>query len=440
MGKPHGLLPVLVFGAVGGLLASSVRADLPASQPGSIRVLMYVGGLAHDYDALPRALADTLGKQEDIRVRVTADAAELNDAALTDVDVIAFNCCYKEGLTDPQRKAVLGHLARKKGIVLMHCAIWSFQDWPVWREIVGGVFDKHDPFGPFESVVVDRGHPIARGVPERFSFADEAYTMKDFSGTRHVLVMSVKSHAGHAEPEPFVWTSRYLGARVFTTLYGHDAQSQEDRIYLTLLANGIRWAAGRLGPPTMLSELERKEGFVPLFDGKTLDGWRFDKRLWAVRDGMIVGRTPADYRKKSYAIYEKPFGDFVLRCDLRVVRGNSGVQFRSRELPDFEVAGYQADAAVKAWGGLHEQNGRRRLVDGWTGKGELNADYFGWNELEVTARGDRIILKLNGVVTADYVEKGPAAPRSGIVALQLHDDPDMEVHFTNIRIRPLSGK
>jgi len=422
------------------IAGSQPAATQPATARPALRVLMYVGGLAHDYNAQPNRLADNLSSGGDIRIRVAHEQADFNEQVLADTEVMLFNCCFEKGLTEPQRKAILDALAAKKGLVLMHCAIWSFQDWPAWREIVGSVFDKHDPFGEFESIVVDPGHPVTQGVPQRFTLADEAYTMKDFTGDRHDLVMGVKPHGGHAEPEPFVWTSRYLGARVFTILYGHDDKAQSDPAFLTLLANGIRWAAGRLGPATLLSDLERKEGFAPLLDGKSLAGWHFDKKLWEVHDGMIVGRTPADWKKKSYATYEKPFGDFVLRYEIRLVRGNSGMQFRSRQLPDFEVAGYQADAAPKAWGNLHEQNGRRRLVDGWWHKGEFNVDLTGWNEQEITARGDHIVIKLNGVTTADYTEKDPSVPRTGVIALQLHDEPNVEVQFTNIRIKPLDGK
>ena len=438
------LISAILLGTTAAAWAEAAGSQ-PAATPVAatrpvLRALMFVGGNAHDYDALPHRLADSLSNNGDIQVRVTHEQTDFNAQVLADTDVMVFNCCFEKGLAEPQRKAILDALGQKKGLVLMHCAVWSFQDWPAWGEIVGGMFDKHDPFGPFESIVVDRGHPITRGVPQRFTLADEAYTMKDFTGDRHALVIGVKPHGGHAEPEPFSWTSRYLGARVFTILYGHDDKAQSDPAFLPLLANGIRWAAGRLGPATMLSDLERNSGFVPLFDGKTLEGWHFYKRFWEVRDGMIVGRTPADCKKKSYATYEKPFGDFVLRYEIRLVRGNSGVQFRSRQLPDYEVAGYQADAAPKAWGNLHEQNGRRRLVDGWWHKGEFNVDLSGWNEQEITAQGDHIVLKLNGVVTADYTEKDSSVPRTGIIALQLHDDPNMEVHFTNIRIKPLDGK
>ena len=212
-------------------------------------------------------------------------------------------------------------------------------------------------------------------------------------------------------------------------------------MFLKLLTNGIKWAAGRLGPATILSELERKEGFVPLFDGKTLKGWRCDPKYWKVRDGIIIGNShPGGLERNAFAITDKSFSDFVLRFSVKLISGNSGVQFRSEALPNFEVAGYQADAVPLGWGNLHEQNGRRKLVDGWTGKAEKAVNLKDWNEMEVQARGSRIILRTNGVVTADWTETDPAGAKSGIVALQMHRGEPMEVWFTNIRIKPLDTK
>lgn len=192
-------------------------------------------------------------------------------------------------------------------------------------------------------------------------------------------------------------------------------------------------------PGAMLSERECKEGFVPLFDGKALDGWRYDPKYWKVKAGIIVGNShPSGLEKNSFAITEQSFSDFVLRFEVKFISGNSGVQFRSQELPDFEVAGYQADVVPLGWGNLHEQNGRRRLVDGWTGKAEKAAKLNDWNEMEVEAHGPHIVLRTNGVVTADFTESEPAGTKSGIIALQMHRGEPMEVWFRNIRIKPVN--
>jgi hypothetical protein len=116
------------------------------------------------------------------------------------------------------------------------------------------------------------------------------------------------------------------------------------------------------------------------------------------------------------------------------------VQFRSDAVEGsrFEVGGYQADVVLPfGWGNLHEQNGRGRLVDGWAGKADRNVSGKGWNEMEVDARGPHIMIRVNGILTADYTETDASRPRTGIIALQLHRGDPMEVHFTNIRIKPI---
>jgi hypothetical protein len=58
-----------------------------------------------------------------------------------------------------------------------------------------------------------------------------------------------------------------------------------------------------------------------------------------------------------------------------------------------------------------------------------------WNEYEITCDGDFIQLKVNGLVTAEL--RDPSVRRSGVIALQLHMGPPMEVEFRNMRIKEL---
>ncbi|NLX20971.1 MAG: DUF1080 domain-containing protein [Phycisphaerae bacterium] len=417
--------------------ASSLPAE-QAAEPKPLKVLMIVGGIAHDYETLPPKLARVLGKDEDMIVEVTGDLGRLTDEHLRPFDVLVFNNCHDADLSEDQRQAVLSALRRNTGLVAVHCALWSFQSWPEWRNIVGALVLGHDPFASFDVVVVDHEHPINTDVPDRFTIADEPYLVTEWGGNNHVLLRTAALHGGRDKPEPMAWTTRYHGSRVVSIMPGHDEQAQAAPAFQTLLANGIRWAGRRLGPATLLSEEERQEGFVPLFDSKTLANWRFDRRYWKTRDGLIIGNThPDGLKKHTYAITEQAFGDFILRYSVNLVSGNSGVQFRSLEWPDYEVAGYQADVVLPfGWGNLHEQNGRRKLVDGWTGKADRNVQP-GWNDMEVIAQGPRVILKTNGVVTADWTETDADVPKAGIVALQLHGGDPMEVQYTNIRIKPI---
>src|SRR6266581_4917363 len=62
-----------------------------------------------------------------------------------------------------------------------------------------------------------------------------------------------------------------------------------------------------------------KDGFKPLFNGKTLDGWDGDPRLWSVRDGMIVGSTEGNPLKyNSFLATKKSYANFILRAQNEV--------------------------------------------------------------------------------------------------------------------------
>ncbi|HBY58852.1 MAG TPA: DUF1080 domain-containing protein [Solibacterales bacterium] len=178
--------------------------------------------------------------------------------------------------------------------------------------------------------------------------------------------------------------------------------------------------------------------FVPLFDGKTLNGWDGDPQLWSVRDGMIVGSTEnVKLKGNSFLIYSKrPYADFVLRAEVKLRNHNSGIQFRSEALPDWVVKGYQADMAEgNWWGSIYDERGTRGvMVNGWKGKAETVVKPGDWNRVEITAKGDLIQVRVNDLLTAELKD---SVKLEGIIALQLHSGPPMEVAFRKIEIREL---
>jgi len=179
-----------------------------------------------------------------------------------------------------------------------------------------------------------------------------------------------------------------------------------------------------------------EEGFRPLFNGRNLDGWDGDPRLWSVRDGMIVGSTEGvKLTHNSFLFTRQSFGNFVLRAQCKLRNHNSGIQFRSEQLPDWVARGYQADMAEdNYWGNIYEEKGARgTLVDGWP-KAKAVVHLKDWNDYEISCDGDHIQLKLNGVETADLHD---STRLQGIIALQLHAGPPMEVYFRDIRIQEL---
>jgi len=182
-----------------------------------------------------------------------------------------------------------------------------------------------------------------------------------------------------------------------------------------------------------------KDGFTPLFNGKNLEGWDGDPRLWKAQDGMIIGSTegtPIEYN--SFLMTKKTYANFILKAQAKLRNHNSGIQFRSEEVPGLRwaVRGYQADMAENNyWGCIYEERGKRGvMVNGWKDKAEKVVKLKDWNDLELLCDGDHINLKVNGLETADLHD---SVKLDGIIALQLHKGPPMQVYFRNMEIKVL---
>ena len=185
------------------------------------------------------------------------------------------------------------------------------------------------------------------------------------------------------------------------------------------------------------SPAEKKEGFVPLFNGKNLDGWDGDPRLWKVHDASIVGNTEGvEMEANSFLISKKSYSDFILRTDVKLRNHNSGIQFRSEALPKWVVRGLQGDMAEgNWWGSIYDERGKRGvIVNGWKGKAETVVKPKDWNSFEILCKGDLIQIRVNGLLTAELHD---TAKMDGVLALQVHKGPGMEVEFRNMRIKEL---
>lgn len=211
-----------------------------------------------------------------------------------------------------------------------------------------------------------------------------------------------------------------------------------------------------------LSEQEKAEGFVPIFNGKDLTGWDGNPDFWSVKDGAIHGETTAEKPTKgnTFCIWRGGvLKDFELRLSFRLMNGNSGVQYRSKDLGEWRVAGYQAEVVndPRTVGFLYHERGRGRLVEvgqkvlidengvkhvvGTLGDWQqINAGFKkqDWNEYRIIARGNKIMHYLNGQQTIELEDNDPKGRAlEGILALQLHAGPPMVVEFKDIRLKEL---
>lgn len=204
-----------------------------------------------------------------------------------------------------------------------------------------------------------------------------------------------------------------------------------------------------------------------LFDGKTLEGWDGDPRVWSVQDGVITGTTSEEVKLSSNTFLIWRGGEidnFELELEYRIVNGNSGIQYRSFELNDgkWRIGGYQADFEAgetysgilygEAFRGILAQRGQSTELVRNDGKFEVKVTGSvgesaaiqksikkeDWNKYRVVANGYHFQHFINDLKTVDVTDNDEKERRAvGLLALQAHVGPPMTVQFRNVRLKRL---
>jgi hypothetical protein len=184
-----------------------------------------------------------------------------------------------------------------------------------------------------------------------------------------------------------------------------------------------------------------------LFDGKTLDGWEGDTKVWRVVDGVIVGGSKDGNPRNEFLATTKSYANFVLKLEYKLVGTegfvNSGVQIRSRRIPKppNEMKGYQADIGAGFSGALYDESRRNKMLVKPDPELIKKTEKVGdWNSYEIRCEGLRVRLTLNGVQTVDYTEEDQSLEQDGLIGLQIHGGCKAEVSFRNITIETLPTK
>lgn len=227
-------------------------------------------------------------------------------------------------------------------------------------------------------------------------------------------------------------------------------------------AAATRAAEPAAAPAVATPAAADEQGFVSLFDGTSLAGWEGKPEFWSVKDGAIVGETTAANPTKgnTFLIWRQGLvDDFELRLRYRLSGGNSGVQYRSKDLGDFVVGGYQGDfeSGTKYSGILYEEKGRgilaergqRVTIDAEGKKQEgkpigTAADLQkvikldDWNDVTIVAKGNTLAHFINGQLMMETTDE-QAAKRAmeGVLALQVHAGPPMKLEVKDIRLKRL---
>jgi len=239
-----------------GLAAVSLTIIGCSQSSRKLDTVLWVGGFAHDYDAIGRIMTESLPTHVPMDIRLVRDGSFLDDIDDNPPDVILMNNCYraledeKTGkliITESQRKKLLDLVRGGLGVVAVHASYYSFPDeqWNEFHELFGSRFIKHGSSKALLQVnTVDKSHPIMEDLADSFEIVSELYESQPLPDDCHVLARSREKGTDNVHPS--VWTRMYGQGRVVTVLPGHWPDSYRIEGFQELIVASAKWVAYRI--------------------------------------------------------------------------------------------------------------------------------------------------------------------------------------------------
>jgi hypothetical protein len=191
-----------------------------------------------------------------------------------------------------------------------------------------------------------------------------------------------------------------------------------------------------------LQAAEKEDGWVSLFDGKSMKGWKANenKETWKFEKGNLVCEGPRSHL--FYVGSDKPFVNFEFKAEVMTTPGsNAGIYFHTRYQKDgWPKYGYEAQVNI-----THGDPKKTGSLYGVVNVSNPPAKDNEWWTQHIIVKGKHIQIKINDKTVVDYTEpenKKATSDQferrlaSGTFALQGHD-PKSKVYFRNIRVKRL---
>jgi type 1 glutamine amidotransferase len=235
-----------------GLMCST--ALWAAENPGKTRVLVVTGG--HDFEQEP--FFKLFKDNPEITFRAVAHPnahALLKPEAAKEWDVLVAYDMHQD-ISDEAKADFVARLKEGKGLVVLHHAIASYQQWPEYNKIIGARYYldettvngvkkarsqyQHDV--DFTLQIADPNHPVTKGLKD-FKIHDETYNLFDVFEGSHPLITTTEPLSN----KTLGWAKTYEAARVVYLQSGHDHLAYENPNFQQLLRQAIRWVAKKDG-------------------------------------------------------------------------------------------------------------------------------------------------------------------------------------------------
>lgn len=220
------------------------------------RILVFSYSTGWRHDSIPAAIdaLRSLGDRAGYVVETSEDPGIFTAGRLEEYDLLVLLNSTSAGpgespdglwFDGPRAAALQAFVRAGNGIVGVHGASDSHDEWRWYGQMIGGRFDRH-PHGtpPGRLTVRNADHPATAGLPLEFERVDEWYWFYDYDPTVDLLITLDPASIGEADanPKPIAWSHEFEGGRVFYTAMGHTIDSWTDPVFLEHLAGGIRWA------------------------------------------------------------------------------------------------------------------------------------------------------------------------------------------------------
>jgi type 1 glutamine amidotransferase len=231
------------------LLATAAAAPLAAQEnKEKIKVLVVTGfdAGAHKWRDTTQQTVSALEGAGKFEVKVSEDLGIFESSSLERYDVVVLNYGFwnEPEPSDEGKQAILDYVKSGKGLVAVHFASSSFQDWDEYRELLGRVWVKgtggHGPRGEFTVKIDDPQHPVTAGLSD-FQADDELYAK--LSGDAEIDVLASAHSDWSGKVEPIVFVKPYGKGRVVHNVLGHDTRARENPAFQKLFVRGVEWAA-----------------------------------------------------------------------------------------------------------------------------------------------------------------------------------------------------
>ncbi|SFQ02142.1 ThuA domain-containing protein [Parafilimonas terrae] len=224
-----------------------------------VKVFVYTKngkGYVHDNIAAAARCIQELGAQNGFAVDVSDDPAKFNDDNLKQYNALVFTSTNNDVFdNDAQKLALMHYIQAGGGFVGIHSVTGTERNWPWFKRLVGGTFERHAKHQPFTEIVIDHNNPSTSFLPDTWKRDDECYYTKEINPDIHVLMvhdLSTVDDKGkpviYGNTFPSVWCHEFDGGREWYTSLGHDSTTYKEPEFRKHIMGGLQWVLSKQKP------------------------------------------------------------------------------------------------------------------------------------------------------------------------------------------------